>query len=95
MLIACSLFLISNPHSSAPLASRTTMALPYPVAAAPFHYFYPLRSEPATSLVLDVPPWKDLTLLLLGCGDPGNILFTTFGEEKNGIFLIRWDDSEL
>ena len=71
------------------------MSLLYPVAAAPFHYFHPLRSEPATSLVHDVPPGKDLTLLLLGCGDPGNILFTNFGEEKNGIFLMIYDDSEL
>jgi hypothetical protein len=31
----------------------------------------------------------------LGCGDPGNILFTNFGEEKNGIFLMIYDDSEL
>ncbi|KAJ7192595.1 hypothetical protein GGX14DRAFT_479959, partial [Mycena pura] len=43
-------------------------------------YFYPIGNTSAVSLARDVPPEKDISLLLLGCGDPRNVLFTLFCE---------------
>ncbi|KAK7013820.1 MYND-type domain-containing protein [Favolaschia claudopus] len=46
-------------------------------------YFYPIGNTSAVSLARDVSPDKDISLLLLGCGDPRNVLFTLFCEHKN------------
>ncbi|KAJ6449567.1 hypothetical protein C8R45DRAFT_145080 [Mycena sanguinolenta] len=43
-------------------------------------YFYAIGNTAAVSLARDVPPDKDISLLLLGCGDPRNVLFTLFSE---------------
>ncbi|KAJ7689395.1 hypothetical protein B0H17DRAFT_937398 [Mycena rosella] len=43
-------------------------------------YFYAIGNTSAVSLARDVPPEKDINLLLLGCGDPRNVLFTLFCE---------------
>ncbi|KAK7013800.1 hypothetical protein R3P38DRAFT_3004029 [Favolaschia claudopus] len=46
-------------------------------------YFYPIGNTSAVCLARDAPSNKDLSLLLLGCGDPRNILFTLFSEPKS------------
>ena len=60
----------------------TTML--YPVDACRRNPFSPIRFEPATSFTQNIPPEKDVNCLLLGCGDPRNILFTVFGDEDTG-----------
>jgi hypothetical protein len=42
---------------------------------------------PATSFTQDLPPGLPADCLLLGCGDPRNILFTICYEEDNGISI--------
>lgn len=44
------------------------------------YYFYPLGNTPAVNLNRDVGFDDDADILLLGCGDPRNILFTVFNE---------------
>lgn len=39
--------------------------------------FYPMGNTPAMCLAQGLPPEKKADILLLGCGDPRNILFTT------------------
>ncbi|KAJ7311534.1 hypothetical protein DFH08DRAFT_791792 [Mycena albidolilacea] len=43
-------------------------------------FFYAIGNTSAVSLARDVAPDKDISLLLLGCGDPRNVLFTLFSE---------------
>ncbi|KAK6520955.1 hypothetical protein TWF506_001191 [Arthrobotrys conoides] len=43
-------------------------------------YFYPIGNSPAINLVGYLPPEIDADVLLLGCGDVRNILFTLFTE---------------
>ncbi|KAG8783457.1 hypothetical protein FRC12_019698, partial [Ceratobasidium sp. 428] len=38
--------------------------------------FYPVSASPATSLTQDLSPEQSADILLLGCGDPGHILYT-------------------
>jgi Domain of unknown function (DUF4470) len=60
----------------------------YPVDASARTDFSPIRFEPSTSFIQDIPPGKNVNCLLLGCGDPRNILFTLFGDEgSTGITL--------
>ena len=55
-----------------------------PIYADPFTTWRPLSMRPAWSLTQDLPPGERADVLLLGCGDPQNILFTIFCEEDNG-----------
>ncbi|KAK5627044.1 hypothetical protein RRF57_002759 [Xylaria bambusicola] len=41
-------------------------------------YFYPIGNTPAVSLTQTIPPGKPVDILLLGCGDVRNILFTSY-----------------
>ncbi|KAF1937809.1 hypothetical protein EJ02DRAFT_505767 [Clathrospora elynae] len=50
---------------------------PAPIVQAPF--FYPVGNTPAVCLTQSLPPELDADLLLLGCGDFRNILFTVYG----------------
>ncbi|KAI1770204.1 hypothetical protein F4818DRAFT_455837 [Hypoxylon cercidicola] len=43
-------------------------------------YFYPLGNTPAVSLTRSLPQGLDADILLLGCGDVRNILFTVYSE---------------
>ncbi|KAF3134815.1 hypothetical protein TWF569_010080 [Orbilia oligospora] len=45
-------------------------------------YYYPLGNSPAINLVGFLPPEIDAEILLLGCGDVRNILFTLFTESS-------------
>ncbi|KAL1960585.1 hypothetical protein VTO42DRAFT_7164 [Malbranchea cinnamomea] len=43
-------------------------------------FFYPIGNTPATCLTQDVPSGTPVNLLLLGCGDARNILYTTYAD---------------
>ncbi|KAL2138755.1 hypothetical protein VTI28DRAFT_6314 [Corynascus sepedonium] len=43
-------------------------------------HFYPIGNTPAVSLTQGLPPEKDANILLLGCGDIRNILFTVHSD---------------
>ncbi|KAJ6591246.1 hypothetical protein DFH09DRAFT_1420308 [Mycena vulgaris] len=45
--------------------------------------FYPIGNTSAVSLTRDLAPETDGTILVLGCGDPRNILYTIFCEPEN------------
>ncbi|KAI4908457.1 uncharacterized protein J4E92_010856 [Alternaria infectoria] len=49
---------------------------PVHIAQGPF--FYPVGNTPAVCLTQALPPEQNAALLLLGCGDIRNILFTTY-----------------
>ncbi|KAH6910502.1 hypothetical protein BKA70DRAFT_1370914 [Coprinopsis sp. MPI-PUGE-AT-0042] len=44
------------------------------------YYFYPFGNTSAVSLTTDLPVDEPACILLLGCGDPRNILFTIFNQ---------------
>ena len=44
----------------------------------PTSFFYPLGNTAPVSLTEHVPPGADADFLLLGCGDPRNILYTIY-----------------
>ncbi|KAI1420729.1 hypothetical protein F5Y12DRAFT_719251 [Xylaria sp. FL1777] len=48
-----------------------------PVIANIISYFYPIGNTPAVSLTQTIPPGEPVDILLLGCGDVRNILFTS------------------
>jgi len=60
------------------------MAMLYSVDASPRQSFSPLSSDPPALLTRDLPPAAEANCLLLGCGDPRNILYTLFHDENNG-----------
>ncbi|KAH7317479.1 hypothetical protein B0J17DRAFT_349474 [Rhizoctonia solani] len=41
-------------------------------------FFYPIGNTPATSFTHDLSPERSADVLLLGCGDPRNILYTLY-----------------
>ncbi|KAG8795946.1 hypothetical protein FRC12_007759 [Ceratobasidium sp. 428] len=43
-------------------------------------YFYPLGNTPAISLTQDLSPEQSADILLLGCGDPRNVLYTLYAD---------------
>jgi hypothetical protein len=43
-------------------------------------FFYPIGNTGATSLTQDLSPEQSADILLLGCGDPRNILFTLYSD---------------
>ena len=49
-------------------------------AANTFNYLYPFGNTPAVGLTQDLPSGKDADVLLLGCGDLRNILFTAYAQ---------------
>lgn len=55
-----------------------------PVVADISTFFYPIGNTPAVLLTRDLPPELPADILLLGCGDVRNILFTLYMEENNG-----------
>jgi len=65
---------------------------PTPVVRGPF--FYPVGNTPAVCLTQALPPDQDADLLLLGCGDIRNILFTSYsGAELSKLYCPAavWD----
>ena len=43
-------------------------------------YFYPLGNTPPISVTQDLPPGKVANILLLGCGDARNVLFSCYAD---------------
>ncbi|KDN42595.1 hypothetical protein RSAG8_06738, partial [Rhizoctonia solani AG-8 WAC10335] len=52
----------------------------HPFYWLPKPFFYPIGNTAATSLTHDLPPEQPADILLLGCGDPRNILFTLYSD---------------
>lgn len=46
-------------------------------------YFYPIGNTPAVCLTQDLPCEQEADVLLLGCGDVRNILFTIYSENES------------
>ncbi|OSX58701.1 hypothetical protein POSPLADRAFT_1153063 [Postia placenta MAD-698-R-SB12] len=51
-------------------------------------YFYPIGNTSAVDLLRDTPPAEDTHLLLLGCGDPRNVLYTIFTDRNPGARVL-------
>lgn len=56
-------------------------AVSYPSQNVPF---YPIGNTSAVLLTETLTPEEPADLLLLGCGDPRNILFTVYNEADDG-----------
>lgn len=54
------------------------------------NFFYPIGNTPAISLTQDLSPEQPADILLLGCGDPRNILFTLYSDLSIGLFCSRY-----
>ncbi|KZV65849.1 hypothetical protein PENSPDRAFT_689512 [Peniophora sp. CONT] len=48
------------------------------------YFFYPIGNTSAVCLTRDLPLRVPASLLLLGCGDPRNVLYTIFCESSTG-----------
>jgi hypothetical protein len=46
-------------------------------------FYYPIGNTSAVCLTQDLPPWQPADVLLLGCGDPRNILYTVYSDLNN------------
>ncbi|TRM66548.1 hypothetical protein BD626DRAFT_451581 [Schizophyllum amplum] len=46
------------------------------------YFFYPIGNTSAVCLTRDLAPERPATVLLLGCGDPRNVLYTIFCEPR-------------
>ncbi|KAG8720900.1 hypothetical protein FRC09_008807 [Ceratobasidium sp. 395] len=62
-----------------------------PVYWPPETFFYPLGNTPAVSLTQDLSPEQSADVLLLGCGDPRNILYTLYADLVAGQNLRKID----
>ncbi|KAJ7025759.1 hypothetical protein C8F04DRAFT_1127487 [Mycena alexandri] len=47
------------------------------------YFFYPIGNTSAVSLLRDIAPEEPANLLLLGCGDPRNVLYSIFSEHSH------------
>lgn len=43
-------------------------------------FFYPIGNTPAVCLTSEMPPEQRADILLLGCGDVRNVLYTTYAD---------------
>jgi hypothetical protein len=55
-----------------------------PVVVDIVTYFYPVGNTSAIHLTRHLPPEEPADVLLLGCGDVRNILFTTYADQNIG-----------
>ncbi|KAH8799250.1 hypothetical protein DL96DRAFT_875403 [Flagelloscypha sp. PMI_526] len=63
-------------------------------------FYYPIGNTAAVSLIRDVNPDEDVSLLLLGCGDPRSILFSISNEpehvsRKLDFTCVDWEPAVL
>lgn len=58
-------------------------AAPVITDTAPF--FYPVGNTPAVHLTRGLPPKQAADVLLLGCGDVRNLLFTLYLDQDSGL----------
>lgn len=62
-----------------------------PVVADILTFFYPIGNTPAVQLTRDLPRETSADILLLGCGDARNILFTVYAEHDSSMRLtLPW-----
>jgi hypothetical protein len=54
----------------------------HPLLWPPKTFFYPVGNTSAVCLTQDLAPEQAADVLLLGCGDPRNILYTAFADLK-------------
>lgn len=55
----------------------------YPLVRPGKYFFYPIGNTSAVCLTKDIALEEPANLLLLGCGDPRNILYTIFCEPQS------------
>jgi hypothetical protein len=55
----------------------------HPVFINLLSFFYPIGNTPAVCLTQDLPPEQGADVLLLGCGDVRNIIFTTYSDNAS------------
>jgi hypothetical protein len=60
-----------------------------PVFANHVTQFYALGNTPAVDLTRGLPRDLDADILLLGCGDVRNILYTTYSQNEQSKYRIR------
>ena len=48
-------------------------------------FFYPIGNTPAVCLTQDLPREQEADILLLGCGDVRNILFTIYSDNGSSL----------
>ncbi|OAL70018.1 hypothetical protein A7D00_5547 [Trichophyton violaceum] len=58
--------------------------MPVPVRLLTTKFFYATGNTPAVCLTHSLPPDQDVSLLLLGCGDARNVLFTAYADLGSG-----------
>jgi len=51
-------------------------------------FFYPIGNTTAICLTQDLSPEQPAEILLLGCGDARNVLFTSYSEDPESWFII-------
>jgi hypothetical protein len=56
----------------------------HPLIWPPVEMFYPIGNTPAFCLTQDLAPEQDADILLLGCGDARNVLYTVYADLKVG-----------
>ena len=56
-----------------------------PVVVDIVTFFYPIGNTPAVQLTRDLPREQPGDILLLGCGDVRNILFTVHVDHDSGL----------
>jgi hypothetical protein len=65
------------------------MTMNHPTYVSPMQWFYPIGNTAAASLSQDIPPGKTVNALLLGNGDPRNILFTLYNDQGHSMHCLR------
>jgi hypothetical protein len=60
----------------------------HPVPVNIISFFYPLGNTPAVCLTQDLPPEDGADILLLGCGDVRNILYTTYSDNTSSKSIL-------
>jgi hypothetical protein len=54
----------------------------HPLLWPPKTFFYPVGNTSAICLTQDIGPEQPADVLLLGCGDPRNVLYTVYAERR-------------
>ncbi|KAH6723705.1 hypothetical protein BKA61DRAFT_686406 [Leptodontidium sp. MPI-SDFR-AT-0119] len=62
--------------------------MPRPTIINLITFYYPIGNTPAVRLTQDLPPEDDADILLLGCGDFRNILFTAYADSAPSKHMI-------
>jgi hypothetical protein len=52
--------------------------------------FYPIGNAPPICLTQNLSPEKSAEILLLGCGDPRNILYTVYADLAPGMYILHF-----